>query len=149
MEKIRTFFSKTTAFSRLNSSKFNRYSETVRPFSIQHTDLRQQNLNSFPFRDEQYFILNRCVVQHNCFRRSFASEIKSETRDLPQVDFEHYCAETLESLTDYFDELVEKFKEFEAADVMYKVMQIVIKIRLRMHYFSLTACISFYLRMEY
>lgn len=61
-------------------------------------------------------------MQFNSHRRSFASEVKTEQQKLSQVDFEHYCAETLESLTDYFDELVEKFKEFEAADVVYKVM---------------------------
>lgn len=124
MEKIRTFLLKTIAFSRLNSLKFNQYSQTTWPFSIKHTTLRQQNLDSFSFRDEQYFLLNRFVVQRNYFRRSFASEIKSDTRYLSQVDFEHYCAETLESLTDYFDEIVEKFKEFEAADVVYKVMKL-------------------------
>lgn len=61
-------------------------------------------------------------MQFNSHRRSLASEVKTEQQKLSQVDFEHYCAETLESLTDYFDELVEKFKEFEAADVVYKVM---------------------------
>lgn len=45
----------------------------------------------------------------------------SDARVLNELDYEKYCAETLEALTDYFDELVESSDAFTAADVVYKV----------------------------
>lgn len=127
MNRFRTIFSKTNIFSRLNSSHLNRFSQIVRPFSIcGRTDLGCQKSNSFPFTNKLNHNFNHCIVQCNCVRRSFSSDAGTVTPNLSEVDFEHYCAETLESLTDYFDELVEKFKEFEAADVMYKVISILL-----------------------
>lgn len=124
MDRFRPIFSKTIALSRLNPSHVNRYSQIVRPFSIQHTDSRRKRINSFPRRGEQNHSVNRCIAQWNSTWRSFASEVGTDTHNLPQVDFEQYCAETLESLTDHFDEVVEKFNEFEAADVVYKVTSV-------------------------
>lgn len=121
MNRFWPIFSKTVAFSRLNSSQVNLCSRIVRPFSIQHTELWYKKIHNSPHREEQKHSFNRCIVTCNSIWRSFASDVGTKTHDLSQVDFERYCAETLESLTDYFDELVEKFKEFEAADVVYKV----------------------------
>lgn len=115
MDRFRTILSKTLVFSRLNLSTINRYSQIPRSFSKQQKDLISSRANA-------NYSFSRCVVQLSSHRRLFASEVKTEQQELSQVDFEKYCADTLESLTDYFDELVEKFKEFEAADVVFKVM---------------------------
>lgn len=45
----------------------------------------------------------------------------SDATTLPQLDYEHFCAETLESLTDYIEELVESVNHLSAADVVNKV----------------------------
>lgn len=39
------------------------------------------------------------------------------------IDYEHFCAETLESLGDYFEELVESTSGFETADILNKVLK--------------------------
>lgn len=139
MDRFRTILSKAGVFSRLN-----RFSQTARPLSTQYTDSRRTNINSFSFRGESKNRFSQCFVQCNHLHRSFASEVKSETQSVSQVDFEHYCAETLESLTDYFDQLVEEFKELEAADVVCKVMQSPIDHhRAKIFSFTLRACYSF------
>lgn len=118
MDRLRAILSKTVAISRLH-----RYRQIVRPFSIQQTDSCHQQLKKIPFQSKQNHSFSRRVVQFSSIPRSFSSDVKTETPNLSPVDYEHYSAETLESLTDYFDELAEKFKEFTAADVVYQVMQ--------------------------
>lgn len=54
---------------------------------------------------------NRISLQ----KRLFSSETISP------IDYEHFCSETLESLGDYFEELVESTSELETADVLNKV----------------------------
>lgn len=123
MERFCTILSRTIVNWRLNPPQWNRYNQLARPFSIRNTFTRHTSLQSLSFKDERNHCFLRCVEQYDCHHRPFASEVESETPHLSQNDFEHFCAETLESLTDYFDEVVEKFKEFEAADVVYKVIQ--------------------------
>lgn len=119
MDKYRPIFSKAITLSRMNSSQTNRKAPS---FCRLHTNSDSKSTVSPIFSVEQNQSFHRYSAQCNSFRRSFASAAGTETQQLSQLDFEQYCAETLESLTDYFDELVEKFKEFEAADVVYKVI---------------------------
>lgn len=45
------------------------------------------------------------------------------TAVISHIDYEHFCAETLESVGDYFEELVESTSELETADVLNKVLE--------------------------
>lgn len=52
---------------------------------------------------------------------SQTSTTSSDENQLTALKFEHFCAETLESLYDYFDELVESNSNLASTDVIYKV----------------------------
>lgn len=48
-------------------------------------------------------------------------QFSSEVSTLSQLDYEHFCAETLDELCDYFEELVESVNDLATADVLNKV----------------------------
>lgn len=62
---------------------------------------------------------------HNLCRRDFSVFSKSpEYSEVPLMDlltFESLCSETLESLTDYFEEIVEADPNLQNADIAYSV----------------------------
>lgn len=63
----------------------------------------------------------------NCARRNFCSvfskspDYSSEVQQLELTVFEPICIQTLESLTDYFEEIVESDSKLVNADVNYSV----------------------------
>lgn len=73
--------------------------------------------------DRNHFKCNSYRKSFYFQRRKYASNSSNESSvdDLSEIEFEKYCSETLEQLSDYFDELVETYKEFDAADVVYQV----------------------------
>lgn len=48
-------------------------------------------------------------------------QFSSDVSTLSQLDYEHFCAETLDELCDYFEELIESVNDLAAADVVNKV----------------------------
>lgn len=58
-----------------------------------------------------------------CSLRGFSSANSNDSasESLTELEYEQFSSETLEHLSDYFDELVETHKELEAADVVYQV----------------------------
>lgn len=50
--------------------------------------------------------------------KKYATEVEST---VSQLDYENFCAETLDDLTDYIEELVESSQHLETADVVNKV----------------------------
>lgn len=71
-------------------------------------------------------VLNIVTAQENlCANRTlFVTQTVRFSLDavaISQLDYEHFCAETLESLCDYFEELVESVNHLAAADVVNKV----------------------------
>lgn len=68
--------------------------------------------------------LNNKIITH----RNFCSTVFSKSPDYQQNEelmdltkFEPLCAETLESLTDYFEEIVEADEKLGSSDVSYSV----------------------------
>lgn len=45
----------------------------------------------------------------------------SDAVTISQLDYEHFCAETLDSLCDYFEELIEESDDLSTADIVNKV----------------------------
>lgn len=71
--------------------------------------------NSNQFRN---YVKSHHLIQ-SLPKQFYSSE---STADISHIDYEHFCTETLESLGDYFEELVESTSEFETADVLNKVL---------------------------
>lgn len=67
----------------------------------------------------QYLSKYHLAVASSVSRYSTAVESTSVLVD--QATFERTCEETLESLSEYFDELIESSKHLNAADVAYSV----------------------------
>lgn len=75
--------------------------------------------------------LPTCEKSSNAVNNSFKSHFGGEqirkfssteaTATVSQLDYEHFCTETLDCLTDYVEELVESTSQLETADVLNKV----------------------------
>lgn len=67
-------------------------------------------------------------LNSNCVTRNFSSVFSKspEYSDEPIIDlatFEPICEETLESLTDYFEEIIDADEKLSTADVSYSVSE--------------------------
>lgn len=69
--------------------------------------------------DSQLFVENDSFFEQKRFFSQNADGIDS--KHLSETEFEKICSQTLEHLSDYFDELVETHRELEQADVAYAV----------------------------
>lgn len=68
--------------------------------------------------------LRKCSNYSGCKTRNYSTISNSDQVVEQQVDpaiFDKFCNETLESLCEYFEELVEEAPNFKKADVTYGV----------------------------
>lgn len=101
-------------FSVKNSYNSRTIASFVRPQTIQHHEPadNQKKLQPQWILDAKS---NQCSLfaVHKCQRSSYSS--------LSQLDYEKYCAETLEDLSDYIEELIESTSELATADAVNEV----------------------------
>lgn len=68
---------------------------------------------------------SKSVSNHGTFPQITAIQLKKYATEVEasvsQLDYENFCAETLDDLTDYIEELVESTSQLETADVVNKV----------------------------
>lgn len=64
--------------------------------------------------DKSYWCSTSTVIQKCRF---------SSNEPVSQLDYEKYCAETLDDLSDYIEELIESTSELASADVVNKVIR--------------------------
>lgn len=102
---------------------------------------RIRNIYSFvrPITTENFVNVQQCKT---LFVRLISSEIisrlqkcntmqiqtvqySSDARDVTQLDYEKFCVETLDGLSDYIEELIESVNHLATADVVNKVSQCV------------------------
>lgn len=104
------------------SAKRRSFVVTQRSFSILNT--LKSNENQLKIAEEE--IVSKWINNSYQITRNYSSINSSESAadTLTEIEFEKCCSETLEHLSDYFDELVESHKELEAADVVYKAKMI-------------------------
>ncbi|XP_022904941.2 frataxin, mitochondrial [Onthophagus taurus] len=81
--------------------------------------IHQINLNQcrLPIATATTSLLNRKNLTLKC--ENLQKKFSTENESLDSIHFEKVCEETLESLTEYFEELIENAKHLNEADVSY------------------------------
>lgn len=83
-----------------------------------------------PLKSCRSFALwKKCAVQsmfhqnssHSTVVTTQALRFSSDATTISQIDYENFCVETLDSLCDYIEELVESVDHLSTADVLNKV----------------------------
>lgn len=80
-------------------------------FSQKYLKNEQQIINPLL---NPYLIVNKTYYSTN-------GNSQTNNDEFSEIKFENYCSETLEAMSDYFDELVEKYNVLTEADVTNKV----------------------------
>lgn len=76
---------------------------------------------NFLKNDAKTICLSNPLNTLNKFYYSTNENSPASENDFSEIKFEKYCSETLENLSDYFDELVERFNKLSEADVTNQV----------------------------
>lgn len=99
-----------------NQQKIRFYFSVVRPKVIE-TSLSNESCQRIPIE------LNFCQKINRTKYNALKIQVHQFSSDcaVPQLHYEKFCAETLDSLCDYFEELVESVNELATADVLNKV----------------------------
>lgn len=107
MNRILSCFAKNHLFR--NRKLFENCSRTFAAIAFQ--------CNERPNAGGRNSSLNFSDKKSEKFTRCYSTQVD----ELSSNQFEVVCSETLEHLSDYFDELIENNKQLEAADVVYQV----------------------------
>lgn len=104
--------SRILVFSRniLKSKKYNFYTSLIQKVTIRNGALVPMTTK---------FVINRCDPDYN--KRYFTNTSPAQEELVESSIYEKVCEETLDSLSEYFEEIVEIASHLKSADVSYGV----------------------------
>lgn len=101
----------------------------VKNYNKTRTILSCVQLKPLKNSSRSFALWKKCAVQsmfyqntsHSTVVTTQAPRFSSDATTISQIDYEHFCVETLDSLCDYIEELVESVDHLSTADVLNKV----------------------------